>query len=259
MATAPADGSADKTMMIDFHTHILPGVDDGARSEEESIAMLRRQRRSGVDRICLTPHFYPGHQTLEGFLDQRTEAWERLCRSMEGESFPELRLGAEVHYSPDILQMDLRQLTLGDTDYLLLELPHGRYPAYIVQVIQKMMEEGLTPILAHVERFPYFRKDPSLLKRLIDLGALGQVSADSIHLKLDKGFAKACLGCGLAQLVGSDAHNMEDRRPCMEEVTKLPEPMIRQIETFSQCLWENEVPPMVRTTLPKKNFFGKYS
>ena len=258
MATAPTDGSADKTMMIDFHTHILPGVDDGARSEEESIAMLRRQRRSAVDRICLTPHFYPGHQTLEGFLDQRTEAWERLCRCMEGETFPELRLGAEVHYSPDILQMDLRQLTLGDTDYLLLELPHGRYPAYIVQVIQKMMEEGLTPILAHVERFPYFRKDPSLLKRLIDLGALGQVSADTLHLRLDKGFSKACLYCGLAHVVGSDAHNTTDRKPCMGEVQQLPEQLQQEIEIFGEAVWDNEMPPYFRTSIPKKNLFGHY-
>lgn len=245
-------------MMTDIHTHILPGVDDGAETGEASLAMLRLQRQSGVERLYLTPHFYPRRQEFEEFLEKRAAAWETLRTLTAGADIPEMRLGAEVHYSPDILEMDLRRLTLGDTDFLLLEMPHMIYPAYGERVVSRLLEEGITPILAHVERFPYFRKDPALLKQLIDLGALGQVSADALHLKLDKGFAKACLGCGLAQLVGSDAHNMDDRRPCMEEVGKLPEQMVRQIEIFSECIWENEVPPMVRTALPKKNFFGKY-
>ena len=207
-------------MMTDIHTHILPGVDDGAKTGEESLAMLRFQRQSGVERLYLTPHFYPRRQGFEEFLEKRAAAWETLRTLTAGADIPEMRLGAEVHYSPDILEMDLRRLTLGDTDFLLLEMPHMVYPAYGEQVISRILEEGITPILAHVERFPYFRKDPALLKRLIDLGALGQVSADALHLKLDKGFAKACLGCGLAQLVGSDAHNMDDRRPCMEALAK---------------------------------------
>ena len=244
---------------FDLHTHLLCGVDDGAKTGEESLAMLRLQRGAGVDRMYLTPHFYPRHQKFEDFLEKRETAWHMLRDLTAGEDIPQMRLGAEVHYSPDILEMDLRRLTLGDSDFLLLEMPHQIYPAYGEQVVSRLLEEGITPILAHVERFPYFRKDPALLKRLIDLGALGQVSADALHLKMDKGFAKACLGCGLAQLVGSDAHNLADRRPCMEEVEDLPEQLQRGIDIFSECIWENEMPPMVRTTLPKKNFFGKYS
>ena len=246
-------------MIIDIHTHILPGVDDGSEKEKMSLEMLRLEKQADVEKLYLTPHFYPQHQEFDEFLEKREEAWNRLRALTTEGDFPEMRLGAEVHYSPDILEMDLRRLTLGDSDYLLLEMPHLRYPAYGELVVMKLLEKEITPILAHVERFPYFRKDPGLLKRLIDLGALGQVSADALNLKMDKGFARACLSCGLAQLVGSDAHNTDSRRPCMEEVSKLPEQMLREIELFCECLWENEVPPMVRTTLPKKNFFGKYS
>lgn len=245
-------------MIIDIHTHILPGVDDGAANAEESLAMLRLQKKAGVERMYLTPHFYPRRQEFEEFLENRAAGWEQLRAVTAGADVPEMRLGAEVHYSPDILELDLHRLTLGDSDFLLLEMPHQLYPAIGEQVVSRLLEQGITPILAHVERFPYFRKDPGLLKRLIDLGALGQVSADVLNLKMDKGFARACLSCGLAQLVGSDAHNTDSRRPCMEEVSKLPEGMLREIELFCECLWENEVPPMVRTTLPKKNFFGKY-
>ena len=245
-------------MIIDIHTHILPGVDDGAAALEESLEMLRLQRQAGVERLYLTPHFYPRHQDFSEFLEKREEAWDQLRAAAAGEGWPELRLGAEVHYSPDILEMDLRRLTLGDSDFLLLELPHQRYPAYGEAVVLRMQEEGITPILAHVERFPYFRKDPALLKRLVDLGALGQVSADALGMKMDKGFARACLGCGLAQLVGSDAHNTEDRRPCMGKVLDLPEHLQKEIEVFADAVWENEVPPMLRTTLPKKNLFGRY-
>ena len=179
-------------MMTDIHTHILPGVDDGAKNGEEALAMLRLQRESGVERMYLTPHFYPRHQEFEEFLEKRAAARETLRALTVGKDIPEMRLGAEVHYSPDILEMDLRQLTLGDSDFLLLEMPHMIYPAYGEQVVSRILEDGITPILAHVERFPYFRKDPALLKRLIDLRldcqnfkSVGGISEEPKVLDLD--------------------------------------------------------------------------
>lgn len=245
-------------MMIDIHTHILPGMDDGPRTVEESLAMLRLELAQGVTGICLTPHFYPRDETPEKFLVRRAEAWERLGEKLDDDLRSRIRLGAEVHYDPEIPNMDVRQLTLGDSDYLLLEMPYQYYPAYAEQVVIRLLEMGLTPVLAHVERFGYFRKEPALLKRLIDLGALGQVGADALFDRADKGFARACLAGNMAQFVASDAHNMTTRKPDLDVIRRLPEGVQESLEFFAWTLWENEVPPMIRPTIPKRKLFGGY-
>ena len=245
-------------MMIDIHTHILPGMDDGARTVEESMAMLRLELEHGVSGICLTPHFYPRTDTLEQFLARRAEAWELLSGSLDDDLRCRIRLGAEVHYDPQILNMDIRKLTLGDSDYLLLEMPYQYYPAYAEQVVIRLLDMGLTPVLAHVERFDYFRKEPALLKRLIDLGALAQVGADALFDRTDRGFARACLAGDMAQFVASDAHNMTTRKPDLDTTRRLPEDVQESLGFFARTLWENEVPPMIRSSIPKKKLFGGY-
>ena len=106
----------------DLHTHILPGVDDGAKDLEKALEMLRMQKACGVERVALTPHFYPLREEFQSFLDKRQQAYEGLLPNWDAESMPDLRLGAEVHYSPALAELDLRRLTIGQSDYLLLEL-----------------------------------------------------------------------------------------------------------------------------------------
>lgn len=242
--------------MIDIHTHILPELDDGANSVEEAKSMLMLQRQQGVDRIFLTPHFYPEEMDLETFLHQREISWNRLAEALEPEVLAGLRLGAEVHYSPNILQLDVRQLTLGKSDYLLLEFSHHRYPVYMEEVISELQERGIIPILAHVERFPYFRREPQLLAKLVDLGCLCQVSAGALFLRRDNGFARACLEHDLAQIVASDAHNLTTRTPCMDEVFRLPDHLRDKIDVFSQVVWEDAVPPPVSPSPVRKGIWG---
>lgn len=242
--------------MIDIHTHILPELDDGANSVEEARSMLMLQRQQGVDRIFLTPHFYPEEMALETFLHERGISWNRLVEELDPEALAGLRLGAEVHYSPNLLQLDVRRLTLGASDYLLLEFSHHRYPVYIEEVISELQEQGIIPILAHVERFPYFRREPQLLAKLMDLGCLGQVSAGALFHRRDNGFARACLEHDLAQIVASDAHNLTGRTPCMKEVSRLPDHLRDKIDVFSQVIWEDAVPPPVRPSQVRKGIWG---
>lgn len=242
--------------MIDIHCHILPGIDDGAKDANESNLMIAIQRASGVDGLYLTPHFYPEDKTIDTFLAERERAWAELEAVLTPMEEFQIRLGAEVRYCEQLLSLDLRKLTLGESDYLLLELPESRYPAYLRQITEKLLSMGLLPILAHVERCAYFREEPELLKRLIDLGALAQVSVKSLLVKRDKNFCVACLNHGLAQIVASDAHNTSGRKPCMEEIKKLPENLQRLHDTVTSAVWENELPPYIRTTKVKKTFFG---
>lgn len=238
--------------MIDLHCHILPGVDDGAGDLQEAAEMLRMERMAGVDAMILTPHFDSEEMTVEAFLSQRERAWNLLA-PLAGDR---VRLGAEVRYREDLLSLELRRLTMGKTDYLLLELPGQRYPAYAVRLVEELLGQGLSPIIAHVERCAYFREEPRLLKQLVDLGALAQVSAAALFDKRDRGFSLACMSHGLAQVVASDTHNTTDRKPNMELLEKLPAPMRQLHDSFTEAVWENELPPYVRASAPKKTLLG---
>ena len=242
--------------MIDLHCHILPGIDDGAEDIIEAKAMLAMQQTSGVESLCLTPHFYPEDKSIETFLTERNRALEALCATLASEEKAHIRLGAEVRYCEQLLSLDLRSLTLGQSDYLLLELPGRRYPAYAVQIMEELLGMGITPVLAHVERYAYFREEPELLKRLIDLGTLAQVSVQALFDKRDKNFSVACIQHGLAQIVASDAHNITTRKPCMEFLRKLPQELQQLHDAFTIAVWENELPPYIRATPVKATFFG---
>lgn len=240
--------------MIDIHCHILPNIDDGAGTPEEALVMLNLQRKSGVDKLFLTPHYYPERISLDDFLSDRKKAWETLMPLLPGENALQVRLGAEVRYCPQLLQLDLKAVTLGGSDYLLLELPSRRCPAYMEQFMEELLEKGIIPILAHVERCAYFREKPELLRKLSDLGALAQVSVQALSDKRDRRFARACLEHGLAQIAASDAHNTADRSPNMEQVNRLPEELRRMQDTFSSAVWNNELPPYFRADAVKKTF-----
>lgn len=242
--------------MIDIHCHILPGIDDGAKDIRETKSMLAMQHASGVSGLYLTPHFYPENKSLDTFLRERERSWGSLCSMLASQEKTSLRLGAEVRYCEQLLSLDMRSLTLGESDYLLLELPGQRYPAYAVQVADELLGRGLIPILAHVERYTYFRKEPELLKRLTDLGVLSQVSAQALFDKRDRNFSVACLQHGLAQIVASDAHNETTRKPNMEILQKLPQELQQLHNTFTAAVWENELPPYMRATTVKNSIFG---
>ena len=238
--------------MIDLHCHILPGIDDGAKNPKEAGQMLAMERSSGVDAMILTPHFDSEVLTVDSFLMRREAAW-KMISSFAGQR---IRLGAEVRYRENLLSQDLSKLTMGGTDYLLLELPGRRYPAYAVRVVEELLGMGLIPMFAHVERCAYFREEPNLLKQLIDLGAVAQVSAAALFDKRDRGFSLGCMRHKLAQIVVSDAHDTAERKPNLELLEKLPPELQQLHDGFTEAVWENELPPYVRASAPKKTLFG---
>lgn len=241
--------------MIDLHTHILPGIDDGAENLQESIAMIGMERTSGVNKLFLTPHFYPEEADLPDFLSVRSQSWSSLKDSLGDENMHQIRLGAEVRYCPQLLSLELSQLTLEHSSYLLLELPGQWYPAYLPETMEKLLEDGFFPILAHVERCSYFRNEPALLKRLADMGVLAQVSAGALFDRKDRKFSLACLEHHLAQIVASDAHNTGSRKPCMELLKKIPEELQQFHHKITGAVWDNEVTPYFRTSDIRKSVF----
>lgn len=244
--------------MIDLHTHILPGIDDGAKDETTSLRMLQMQLREGVDRLFLTPHFDCRKGSLADFLACRQDAFDRLRAAAGGTPLPEMKLGAEVHFTPELMEEDFSKLTLGDSDYILIELSSRRYPAVLEQAVEEILDRGYIPILAHVERFLYFCNHPELLTKLIEQGALAQVSADVIIARKRFSFARACITHDLAQFVASDAHNCDTRPPCLgQAAAKLPADFRRRMDAYLKAVWENKDPLSPSPRTPNSFFCRK--
>lgn len=226
--------------LTDIHTHILPSIDDGASDITESVKLLKAQKKSGVDRVVLTPHFNSQKQSLEEFLANRDFSFKLLMENYDAETMPELRLGAEVMYSPDILKLDLKKLTLGDSDYLLLELDDLVCPSLLGSVISELTMIGITPVIAHVERCIYFRKSPNLLYELTQKGAIAHVTADTIGAGYDKGFCKALLNKGYVHFAASDTHNSTHRPPNLaKSLENLSDELVVSLEDSARSIWDN--------------------
>lgn len=251
------ESNTKKVFLTDLHTHILPGIDDGAKDLGRSVDILLAEKASGVERVALTPHFYPLRQELDAFLEKRQEAFELLQLAWDKETMPELRLGAEVHYSTGLAEMDLRKLTLGQSDYLLLELSDTAVPTHIEQILVIMLEQGITPILAHVERCDYFREEPARLVRLIEMGALAQISALALaRRKVDK-FADVCLRNHVTQIIASDVHGVGKGISCLGDFAKnIDKERVAQAETFARAVWDGVELPAVSPMPIKRKLFG---
>lgn len=206
---------------IDFHTHILPEIDDGSCSVDESIEMILMEKSQGIDAICLTPHFLAQEQYPEQFLQKRDQSLAILQERLKQESIEvQLVSGAEVMYYPGMSRWEqLPQLTLGSSQYVLIEFPGNRLTdSMLLEVESIYTERELIPILAHVERYlqPIHAKE--LLRRLDELPCLLQINASYIIDRHTKKTALNFLKQGRVQLIGSDCHSSTWRKPTMDQV-----------------------------------------
>lgn len=203
-------------MVTDFHTHVLPGMDDGSASLSESIAMLQEAFRQGITHVVATPHFYPQKDSPDAFLRRRQAAEDRLREQMARESdLPELSMGAEVYYFPGMSDSDaLSRLTIGKNRYIMLEMPPCVWTEHLYQEIRDVYDkQGLTPIIAHIDRYIRPFRTYGIPRRLEELPVLVQANADFF---LDRGTASLALRLLKADrihLLGSDCHNLTDRAP----------------------------------------------
>lgn len=205
--------------MTDLHTHILPGIDDGAKSAEESVEMLRMQQSQGVHTVVLTPHFYPHQEDVSTFLARREEAMGQLrecmdARPLDAPLLPRLLLGAEVLWRSDLNEEDgLDKLCIEGTKNLLLELPFVPWNVQLIDQLYDMMgRTGITPIIAHLER--YIPMQPQkLVQEILELGVPVQISAEILSHPFMRREAMKLLKKGQAHLLASDCHDCTQRMP----------------------------------------------
>ena len=202
--------------MIDIHSHILFEVDDGAKSLQESVAMLKDAKAQGVHVIVATPHYrhgmfaYPTEQVEKHFLILKQEAKQIGI---------ELYLGAEMHVNSMTIEYieNGRCHTLADTSYVLAEYKYEADFSYIKESVQELLRHGYIPIVAHVERYRCMEKLENV-EFLREIGAMIQVNADAIIGKdgfRAKRYTKKLMQNGLVDFVASDSHGMKERRSNM--------------------------------------------
>ena len=229
--------------MIDFHSHILPGIDDGSQSVEESLRLLDALREQGVDTVIATPHYVADHRSPESFLARRADAWARLRPALP-ENAPRILLGAEVRYYPGISRMEeLPVLCTEGTDLLLLEMPFTKWSERQLQEVLELIRCGrFTVIMAHIERY-YAQQKRAVWDQLLENGALMQVNADVFRSLVGRVWALRLLREERIQLLGSDCHDSEQRPPRMDEAAaviaaRLGDRPLRHIERLGRSLLE---------------------
>ena len=203
-------------MVTDFHSHILPGIDDGSKSLEESIAMLKREAGQGITRVVATPHFYAHHDSPERFLARRDRAENRLREEMEKHSgLPELHVGAEIYFFSGISDSDiLKRLTIDLKGCILLEMPVSPWSDSMFREIADIpAKQGLTPIIAHVDRYIGPFRTHGIPERLAKLPVYVQANANFFLRTGTRAMALRMLKENRIHLLGSDCHNMSDRSP----------------------------------------------
>jgi protein-tyrosine phosphatase len=228
----------------DFHSHILPGVDDGSRSVEESLAMLRMEAEQGVRHVVATPHFYANNDTPERFLNRRAEAWERLQAAMAAEpELPKITLGSEVYYFPGISNCEaLPQLTIGNKPFMMIEMPWTSWTHGMYQEIEGIYEKtGITPIIAHIDRYVSPFRTHGILKRLEQMPVLVQANGSFFLQSSTVSMAMRMLKEDRIQLLGSDCHNLNDRKPNLGTVVqkiekRLSASVMERIQSFEDMV-----------------------
>ena len=177
--------------MTDLHCHILPGMDDGAKDTAVSLELLHREYEDGVRNIAFTSHFNSERTTVDAFTAKRQAAFEQLTAALEGQPMQfDFKLGAEVFFSPGLCELDTRALCMGDTAYLLLEFPTTHKPHFIRQTLYNLQQQGIVPLIAHIERYPYVLEDPTLLYDWVAAGAYAQINAGAL---LEPKLCKSCV------------------------------------------------------------------
>lgn len=216
-----------QTGYIDIHSHILPGVDDGAGTEEDTRALLEAELSEGVTSLIATPHFDMEDNFQD--LDRLRERLEQARKVAAGLS-EDLTIysGCEILFSQGILDM-LRQdriPTLADTNYALVEFYPSESHKEIYHAMRDIIQLGKIPVLAHVERYETFIRHPEYVHDLIELGAYIQMNTRSLmggRFDRRTKFCKTVIKKGWVHFLGSDCHNMEHRPPQMERTAQIIE------------------------------------
>lgn len=253
--------------MVDFHTHVLYGVDDGSRDMQMSLDMLDISRQEGVKHICLTPHYiYGEYEITREDYEQRFNSLSKSAGSVD----LKLHHGLEVYINPDLpsLFKEKKIWGINNSKYLLIELPMQQFPIYTDKVFYQLRLDGAVPIIAHPERNLSIIKNRELLENLIELGTVVQVNSGSLsgmYGSMIQKFAEELVKMNMVHLLGSDAHNITKRPPKIKDGYKRLEDLnpnsYEWIKKNEQKIINDEdieLPEIKKANKKRFDFFGLF-
>jgi protein-tyrosine phosphatase len=250
--------------MIDLHSHILPGIDDGAGSLDIAIEMAKMAVADGIEVMACTPHFMPGmYDNTSG--DVRRRVAELNSELMDRDIELALVVGSDAHMRPDFLSC-LRSgdiLTLHDSQYVLFEPPHNIMPQRLEDLLFNISVSGYTPVLTHPERLKWIEHSYPVMQQLAKSGIWMQITSGSLTGRFGKRpqyWAQKMLAEGLVSILATDAHNTRSRPPLLAEGYEIAkselgrEQALHLVSTRPECVLENlttdNVPPLPMSSLP---------
>ena len=214
--------------MIDFHNHILPDVDDGPKFIEESIDMLKYASKQGITDIVNTVHFQ--HPKMDNknvdykYLKNKVNLLQK--KSDDEKLNIKIHLSAEVFYLPNLLDVSKNPLTIVGNKYMLIEFASNIYPSGYEDEFYKLQLNGITPIVAHPERYRFIQQDINIIEDWLNRGYVIQLDAGSIIGQFGDTIRNVSLNIinkGYIHLIGSDSHDSKKRNFCLFDAYKLLE------------------------------------
>lgn len=201
--------------MVDFHTHILPEIDDGSSSAKESVVLLKMLKEQGVGSVFLTPHFYAYSSSAESFCERRESSLKTLVAELEKENLDiDLYLGCEVFFFEELWRIEnIANFCIQGTNYILIEMPFAEWTDSMVRSIEKIIGKGFTPIIAHIERYLRYNGNLSKIYELAQMGALFQMNCKYLNSFFTRRKATAFVKKGIVIALGTDCHDITCRKP----------------------------------------------
>ena len=210
--------------MIDFHTHILPNIDDGSRSIEETFNLIKEAKNVGFEAIISTSHYIEEYYETNA---PEREVWiNAIYENLQAKNIDiNLYLGNEIYLSENIIKLleEGKASTINDTSYVLFEMPLNAEPMNLYDVIYEMMQYKLVPILAHPERYSFVQKEPELIYDLIEKGVLMQANFGSIlgiYGEKAQMIVRKFFESNMIHFLGTDVHRQNSIYP------KVPEALV---------------------------------
>jgi len=226
--------------MIDFHTHILPNIDDGARSIEETFNLIKEAKEVGFEAIISTSHY------IENYYETNTperEVWvNAIYENLQSKDIDiKLYLGNEIYMSENIIKLleQRKASTINDTSYVLFEMPLNAEPLNMYDIVYEMLQYKLVPVLAHPERYSYIQKEPELVYDLIRKGVLMQANYGSImgyYGEKAEIIVKKLFEGNMIHFLGTDVHRQKTIYPIVPEA----------LEKISEIIGEEKIEELTK-------------
>ncbi|MBR7165247.1 MAG: hypothetical protein IKD18_03115 [Clostridia bacterium] len=227
-------------MKTDLHSHVLAGIDDGAEDLQNTAKVLKTLSAQGITHLALTPHYYPHLKDLDSFLKRREQAYQALLTLPEAQAFT-FSLGAEVYFTDLLFNYgDLTPLCYKGTSFMLVELQDfERFSKATERNLYRLMEDyGITPVFAHIDRYPFLVKDLKLLSDLKGLGCLFQVNLQSFAPFLSRRYLYRLIDNGLVHFFGQDVHKIplptKQRNAILARIAKKDDNLMANIDRMAK-------------------------